>query len=242
MRVKILLPAFVSLVATSAGAQQLPKVHLGGSFIVAEPQQEFSNYVDTSFGGSINALWTPDPLSGFGLRAESGVIGYGNESRRLALPIGSRVRDVDVRETTSNMIAFVQAGPQFTLARGAVRPYIAPSLGFTYIATMTSLNGDGEESFASKTHQSDMNFSYGGTGGVYVSVLRGKVPVALDLSTRYLRNGRASYLVEGSIEENPDGSITFDPIRSRANMLTFQLGVSVGIVDDGVKGRDNEDD
>ena len=241
MRAKMLLPSFLFLVASQASAQTTPPhVHLGGSFIVAEPQQEFGDYVNTSFGGSINVLWTPQPESGLGVRFEGGMISYGNETKRI--PFSSRANRVDVRQTTSNMIAFVHAGPQFTWTRGVLRPYIAPSAGLTYIATMTSLNGGGEESFASNTHQKDANLSVGATGGVYLSVLRGRVPVALDLSTRYMHNGTASYLIEGSIQDNPDGSISFDPIRSRANMLTFHIGVSVGIVDDDTKSGDNDDD
>ena len=233
MRAKMLLPLFLLLPLSAASAQTLPKFHFGADFIVAEPQQEFSNYVNTSLGGSLSGLWTPDPLSGFGLRVEGGAIGYGNESRRIPLSFG-RVTDVDVRQTTSNMIAFLHAGPQFMLTRGFVRPYIAPSLGLTYIVTMTSLSGSGEESFADDTHYKDTKFSYGATGGVYVPILKGKVPLALDLAARYTHNGTASYLVEGSIRDNPDGSISFEPIRSRTNMMTFNIGVSVGIVDDGV--------
>ena len=241
MRARMLLPTLVFLVTSQAAAQSVPpKVYLGGSFIVAEPQQEFGNYVDTSFGGSINALWTPWPESALGFRFEGGAIGYGNETKRI--PFSSRGNRVEVKQTTSNIIAFVHAGPQFTWTRGQLRPYLAPSAGLTYIATGTSLSGEGEESFASDTHQKDTKFSFGATGGVYVSVARGKVPVALDLSTRYTHNGTASYLIEGSIQDNPDGSISFDPIRSRANILTFHIGVSVGIVDDDTDREDNDDD
>src|SRR5688572_26299978 len=136
MRAKMLLPSFVLLIGSQAVAQSTPpKVHLGASFIVAEPQQEFGNYVSTSLGGSINALWTPQPESALGIRFEGGVINYGHETQRI--PFSSRANRVDVRQTTSNMMAFVHAGPQFTWMRGPVRPYVAPSAGLTYIATMT---------------------------------------------------------------------------------------------------------
>ena len=63
MRAKMLLPLLLLLPVSRANAQTLPKVHLGADFVVAEPQQEFSNYVNTSYGGSLNVLWTPEPLS-----------------------------------------------------------------------------------------------------------------------------------------------------------------------------------
>jgi hypothetical protein len=235
MRIALTLPLL--LMAGPLAAQELapPKVFLGGSFIVAEPQQEFADHVNTSFGASINALWRPQSDGPLGIRFEGGFIGYGSEKKTVPFSetVGGRVM-VDV--TTSNFIAFAHAGPQLSMTRGPIRPYIAPSVGFAYMATVSSVsgsgNGDGENSI-SDTNYDDVMFSYGATGGVYIPVSRGSVPVAIDLSLRYHRNGRASYLVEGSIQDNDDGTISFDPVRTRANMLTFQVGVSVGIVDKG---------
>ena len=39
----------------------------------------------------------------------------------------------------------------------------------------------------------------------------------------------SSYLREGDIHDNPDGSISFRPTRTRADLVTLQLGVSVGL-------------
>lgn len=237
MRFILTLPLL--LLAAPLAAQELPvpKVYLGGSFIVAEPQQEFRDHVNTSFGASINALWRPAADGPLGLRLEGGFIGYGNETKTVPFSetVGGRVM-VDV--TTSNFIGFAHAGPQLMLTRGPIRPYLAPSVGFAYMATVSSVRGEGDaESSISDTNYNDFMFSYGATGGVYIPVSRGSVPVAIDLSLRYHQNGRASYLVEGSIQDHDDGSISFDPVRTRANMLTFQVGVSVGIVD---KGKSND--
>ncbi|HEX6560156.1 MAG TPA: hypothetical protein VF021_11855 [Longimicrobiales bacterium] len=216
-----------------AQAPRAPHVFLGGSFIVAQPQQEFSDYVNTSFGGSLHALWKPDANGPLGLRFEGGGIGYGNERKRVPLSstIGGRV-NVDL--TTSNFIVFGHVGPQLTLPSGAIRPYVAPSAGFAYIATVSSVSGvNNGQNIAQQTNYDDFLFSYGATGGIYLLLSRGRVPVLLDLSTRYYQNGKASYLIEGSIQDNPDGSISFTPINSRTNLLTFQVGVSVGIVNSG---------
>lgn len=233
---KALLPLLLILAATPALAQDFtetaaPKparVFLGGNFIIAEPQQDFGDYVNTSFGGSVNLLWKAAPRGPLGLRVEGGMIGYGSEHQDVQL--GRVTLDM----TTSNLIGFAHVGPQLMLPRGLIQPYVSPSLGFTYIATVSSLSGDDSESFASDTNYKDFLFSYGATAGVLVPIARGKVPVSIDLSARYFHNGKASYLVEGSIQDHPDG-ITFDPIRSNANLVTFQIGVSAGIVSFGKK-------
>lgn len=242
MRFATLVPLGLLIVALPAGAQTPtpPRFFLGGNFIIAEPQQEFADFINTSFGGSIHMLWKPAAYGPLGIRFEGGGIGYGSETKRVPLSstIGGRVT-VDL--TTSNFIAFAHIGPQLMLPRGAIRPYISPSAGFAYIATVSSVGGvHNGETIAHDTNYDDFLLSYGATGGIYLPLTRGRVPVLLDLSARYYQNGRASYLIEGSIQDNPDGSITYTPINSRANLLTFQIGVSVGLADS--KNRHHDDD
>lgn len=206
----------------------------GFSFIIAQPQQEFADYLNTSFGGSVYGLWRPKE-GVLGLRFEGGAIGYGQETQRLRFANTSRVT-LDL--TTSNIIGFGHVGPQFTLPGARVQPYIAPSIGATYIATVSSVSGhDNAESFASETNYHDWLFSYGATAGVYVPVSRGRTPVMIDFSARYNQNGNAHYLVKGSIQDNDDGTISYAPISSSANMLTFQVGVSIGVRDTDHKSK-----
>lgn len=201
---------------------------VGASFVVAEPQEEFRDNVGTSFGGSVNGLWTPEANGVVGLRMEAGVIGYGSETKRVMLSptVGGRIM-VDLN--TSNIITFAHIGPQFTFRTPNASPYIAPSIGFTYIATVSSVSGHHGDSFAEDTNYDDGMFSYGATAGSLVPVSRGRVPVSIDVSVRYHHNGPASYLVKGSIQDNPDGTISFNPYHTNANLLTFQIGASVGL-------------
>ena len=57
----------------------------------------------------------------------------------------------------------------------------------------------------------------------------GKHPVSLDLSAQKTYHGETTYLREGSLLESPDGSISFIPIRSETNLVTFRLGVAIGV-------------
>ena len=50
--------------------------------------------------------------------------------------------------------------------------------------------------------------------------------VALDLGVRALRNGEATYVTEGGVTQNADGSFTIRPHRTEAHLLVIHLGVS----------------
>lgn len=50
----------------------------------------------------------------------------------------------------------------------------------------------------------------------------------LDLGARYHHNGRrVRYLCEGGIRDLPDGGLALDVIRSRADLITWHVGLSV---------------
>ena len=62
-------------------------------------------------------------------------------------------------------------------------------------------------------------------GGLYVPVGRQK-DWKLHAGARYFYGGEATYLREGDIEDNPDGSITLFPRTSKTHQVTWQLGVA----------------
>ena len=231
----LLAPVLLSAQSPAEAVARSPNVYLGASFLIAEPQQDFRDHINTSYGGSINVRWLPAANGPFALRLEAGGIGYGNESK--SVPLSPTVARVTVDVTTDYFILFAHAGPQLTLPRGAFRPYIAPSLGATYIATVSSVSGDDSDSFAEDTNFDDVLFSFGATGGALLRLATGRVPVSLDLSVRYFRNGDASFLVKGGIHENGDGTITLNPVHSSIDLLTFQIGASIGIPHSEDQGR-----
>jgi len=66
-------------------------------------------------------------------------------------------------------------------------------------------------------------------GGVRVALGRSPSGPALDLGVRAMRNGLASYVTGGGVTQNSDGTFTVRPIRSEANLLLIQLGVSASV-------------
>ncbi|HEX8904538.1 MAG TPA: hypothetical protein VF771_06835 [Longimicrobiaceae bacterium] len=207
----------------------LPRSYLGGELTLAQPQGEFSSYIDKGWGGGIHYLLRLDPAGWLGLRADASLVNYGHERQRVILSptIGGRV-SVDL--TTDNNIAFVGAGPQIGLPTGAFRPYVNGFVGVSYIFTESSVGGTySGETFASTNNFDDASFAYGGGGGLYIPVSRRHNPVSIDLGVTYRHNGTAEYLRHGDIVDNPDGSITLYPVRSETNLLNFHVGVSVGV-------------
>lgn len=203
-------------------------VYVGGDFTYARPQGSFRDYVKEGFGGSGHLIFQPAARGPLGLRVDAGIVNYGNESKRVLLSptIGGRIT---VRLNTSNDIAFFGVGPQLGIPDGRFQPYVNPFVGVAYLFTESSLESDYEEYQFATTNQDDATFSYGGRAGVYVPFSAGAVPVSLDLGVTYMNNGVAEYLRRGDIRDNPDGTITTFPSRSDTDLLSFHLGVSVGI-------------
>jgi opacity protein-like surface antigen len=208
----------------------LPRGYLGGELMAASPQGEFRDYVNSGWGGGIHYLLRADRDGWLALRVDASLLNYGHERQRVPLSstIGGRIA-VDL--VTDNNIAFIGAGPQIGLPTGTFRPYVNGFVGVSYIFTESSVRGSSSgESFASSTNYDDASFAYGGGAGLYIPVARrGRNPVSIDLGAQYRHNGQADYLVEGGITDNPDGSITLDPIRSETNLFSFHVGVSVGV-------------
>jgi hypothetical protein len=201
-----------------------PSVRVGGGVVLAQPIGAFADQVDLGYGLAGHAVWTPAPNGVFSLRLDGMFLVYGSETRRYQLlPL------IDVDVTTRNQVAGLQIGPQLTVGKGVLRFYGYSQLGFSYFATTSSVEGSGNVgSFANTTNLDDVTLAASGGGGVLVRLGRGRTPVALDLGARYLHNGRVRYLREGSIAV--DGNdVTISPIESQANLVVYQLGVSIGL-------------
>jgi opacity protein-like surface antigen len=207
----------------------IPRSYLGGELTAASPQGEFRDYVSSGWGGGMHYLLRADRDGWLALRVDASILNYGHERQRVLLSntVGGRIT-LDL--TTDNNIAFVGAGPQLGVPTGAVRPYVNGFAGVSYIFTESSVGGSSSgDSFASSTNFDDASFAYGAGGGLYIPLSHRRHPVSLDAGVTYRHNGAAEYLREGDITDNSDGSITLHPVFSETNLLTFHLGVSVGL-------------
>jgi hypothetical protein len=210
-------------------AEGPPRVYVGVQGMYARPVGEFHDYVKHGGGLNINVVFPVMRESPLALRADGGFIVYGSETRRVCFSstVGCRIL-LDL--TTTNSIAYINIGPQLMLPAGPVRPYVNAAIGGTYFGTTSSIEGSNDdEDFASTTNFDDLTFAWNAGGGLLIRLGGAPAsPVLLDLAVRYHGNGEAEYLKEGDITDNPDGSITITPTRSEANLLSFQIGVSIG--------------
>ncbi len=236
MRAAGVLVALVVL-AGGARAQQLrrdyagrgPAGWVGIDLVGADPISPLDLYFDRGFGAQIFGALPLEATSYLRLRADLGFVIYGDEHRSVCFGgnVGCRI-DLDMN--TTNSIVYGGLGPEVVLANGPIEPYLYASFGFTYFVTSTSLRGTNDlESFASSTNFSDGMLAWRGGGGLRMRLSSGRTPVSLDVGLERHQNGVAEFLTKGDIIDHPDGSITVLPNRSEANLVTFRMGVSVGI-------------
>jgi hypothetical protein len=209
-----------------------PRFMGGVGFAVGHPRGEFRRYVTRGLGVEGHARYRVDRHGALALRLDGGALNYGRETLRMPLgsrPGGGRVQ-LDV--TTTNNVGWLGVGPELMLPRGPVRPYANASAGVTYFATTSSVGGTGlgDARFARSTNHDDLQFAWGGGAGVLAPVYRGaRTLLALDVGAQYRNNGRnVRYVREGGIRDLPNGDVDVGVLRSRADLLTWHVGLSIG--------------
>lgn len=224
--------AALFLAAGAATAQETPgpiRGYAGGGLIGAQPVGEFGDFIDWGFGAGGHFVWNLDRSGALGVRVDGGFVNYGRERDRVCLSttVGCRI-EVDL--TTTNDIAFASIGPQIALPTGPVQPYANASIGFSYFSTSSSVSGvDDHDDEFNTTNFDDITFAWQAGAGLRVPVSMARLPVFIDAGARYNTNGSVEYLRQGDIIDHPDGSITLMPQRSDADLVTYVIGVSVGI-------------
>jgi hypothetical protein len=215
--------------ATAAGE---PRLMGGVAFGVARPLGAFRHHVDNGLGVQGHALYRVDRAGALAVRLDGGVMRYGRETIRTPLGAGPGGGRIELDVTTNNDYYWLGAGPQLMAPRGVVRPYAHGTAGFTYFATTSRASGRGpvDPSFAQTTNSRDSQFAWGVGGGVLVPVHRSaRTLVSVDVGAQYRESGRsARYLREGGIRDLPGGGVALDVVRSRADVVTWHAGVSVG--------------
>lgn len=232
MRSRVLAFLLALLPVAPAWAQPTaegPPWQVGGGFVVGVPVGEFGDNVDGAGGFSGHAdVALGDSIVSLGV--EGSYLLYGTESRRV--PLSPTIPDIVVTVDTSNSVALVHGRVRAQPRRGRVRPYADGLLGFSYIATRTSI----EESIdcdpwgcssLGATNLDDFTLSLGAGAGLQVGFGAAPHRWKLDLSVRYLAGGKADYLRQGAIRRE-GGQAFFDVSRSRTDVVLVYLGIAFG--------------
>lgn len=203
---------------------------VGGSFIVSEPKEEFSQNVGNGYGGGGTVFYHLLRSGIVNLRMDISGVQYGNEKKRVPFSetVGGRVL-VDV--TTSNWIANLSWGGEAAAPSGPVRPYAGVGYSRLFFRTTSSVQGirSSNEEIASTTNFKDGTGAWVYSAGLRIPLGGSDSPVALDAGLRYHRGGEAAYLREGSIQDNPDGTISFAPLVSKTPFMVYAIGVTFRI-------------
>ncbi len=154
------------------------------------------------------------------LRIDGTYLQYGSENRPLPAALSGGLL-AGAEMTTSFFVASLRAGPEFVLGTGRVRPYIFGTAGVSYFATETSVGG-----CCGATNYDDAVTSLAGGGGLRIDLSHS---VALDLGAIFVKHGDVTYLREGDILENSDGSVTLQPIQSEGDVFLLQVGLSFAL-------------
>jgi hypothetical protein len=231
--VALLILTFSPLIANvqRADAQMQQEVPYVTRFVAgahgeyAQPRDEFRENVNHGWGGGGFVRYDLDRRGIVSLRLGINYSAYGHETKRVPLSgtVGGRIL-VDV--STTNSLFAVGIGPQITVPVGSLRPWASVGFSGVFFSTGSSVSGTDydDEPIASTTNYSDGTGALVFGGGILIPVGR---MVSIDFGARYHHGGHASYLKEGSIVDNPDGSITITPLESRTPFVLYSVGVSV---------------
>jgi hypothetical protein len=205
-------------------APGLSRFTFGADGVLSQPKGEFASNVGHGFGFNLNGQFKIDYKGYLSLRADAGGLQYGRERKDVSF-FGITGR-VDLELETTNSIAWGSIGPQLMIPDGPFRPYANAAVAFTNFSTSSNLNDQFGQSLASNQNASDASHAWIFGGGFQIPV---GATGAIDLGARYYYGGRATYLTEGDITDNPDGSITINPRSSKTDMVLWQLGFSLAI-------------
>ena len=205
--------------------QRPSRFTLGGDLVMSQPRGEFANNIGRGYGAEFTGLFHVDKRGFLSIRGDLGMVQYGRESKEIPFyPITGRVR-LDLE--TTNQIGWGAIGTQLMIPEGPLRPYANASIAYTDFSTTSPLRGtdDSYESLSSQ-NQHDGSRAYIFGGGVLIPFGNRITSGALNLGGRYYSGGEATYLREGDITDNPDGTVTLSPRRSRTDLVLWQVGVS----------------
>jgi len=200
---------------------------------MSQPRGDFANNIGDGWGGNLAGLFRLDRRGYLQLRADGGLVQYGRETKRIPLnPITGRV---SLKVSTSNMIGWVGFGGQLQIPDGPFRPYVNGSIAYTDFSTQSTLSGtNGDSDGLSSTNQHDGSHAWISGAGLNIPFGRSFTHGSLDIGARYYQGSWATYLKKGDIIDNPDGSISFTPRRSKTDMVVWHIGASLTLPRQGL--------
>jgi hypothetical protein len=213
--------------ATTASAQigsstlEFPgRFTVGGDFAISQPKGEFANNVPTGYGFAANGQFKLDPKGWLSLRADGGSVRYGHEQ----IPLGF-FNGIELNLNTDNSIEFGAIGLQFQFPDGWLRPYANASYAGLHLKTESCVSNP-DNLVQDQCHSNHGDWAAARVFGGGVVIPFGKSLAALNIGARYHYGAKATYLRQGDIIDNPDGTVTLNVRSSKTDLVLWQIGVS----------------
>src|SRR5262245_55875678 len=216
-------------------APEFTRFSITASPTFLQPGSDFGQNINAAFGGGGGFLYRLDRSGVLSFRFDLSGERYGIERRQVPFSetVGQRVL---VKLSTANWIASFNVGPEVSRPSGFFRPYGNAGFSRLLLRTTSSLNSENasENPIATTTNYSDGTNAlfFGGGLRFPLAAQRSHGIVELDLGLRYVQGGYASYLREGSIQDNPGGPIFIAPINSKTSHVIYIAGVHIRIPHD----------
>jgi hypothetical protein len=201
------------------------RFQFGVDAVLSQPKGEFADNVDNGYGLNGSGMFRLDPKGFISLRADLGGVQYGREM--IEIPYSPFTGRIALDLETTNNIAWGAIGGHLQIPDGWLRPYANASIAYTHFSTSSSLTGsDDSYEYASTTNQQDGSRAWIFGGGVVIPFGSSYALGGINLGARYYYGGTATYLREGDIIDNPDGSVTLNRRTSKTDLVLWQLGIS----------------
>lgn len=218
------LLGLVALLLLPGVARAQEHSRFSGSLALLNTQPVGELSTGPGIGVAVSAAYAVDPFHIFRLRGEFRASIYDHESRQICFSqtVGCRIL-LDLE--TNYSIVYGGIGPEIVIPIGPVALALDGTIGWTAFTATSTLQGvdDENESFGQTNNYNDDAFAWSAGGELRVPV-SGQLAIAL--GAHYQHNGTVSYLRAGGITDNPDGSLSFDPQRTEANLVAITLGVN----------------
>ncbi|HUE76992.1 MAG TPA: hypothetical protein VMM83_03545 [Longimicrobiales bacterium] len=219
------LLGLVALLLVPAGASAQEPSRFSGSFALLNTQPLGELSTGPGFGIALAGAYALDRFHILRIRGEFRASIYDSETRQICFSgtVGCRIL-LDLE--TNYGIMYGGIGPQIVIPIGPTELALDGTLGWSAFTATSTLQGvdDQDESFGQTNNYEDDTFAWSTGGEIRVPVAR---QVAIALGAHYQHNGTVSYLREGGITDNPDGTLSFDPYRTEANLVAITLGVDI---------------
>lgn len=212
------------LLLPTPGAAQEPS-RFDGTIALLNTQPLGDLATGPGWGLAAGAAFALDPARIFRIHGEFRAALYDHERREVCFSstVGCRVRlDLD----TNYSVLYAGIGPQIALPLGPTQLVLDATIGWGGMMATSSLSGVDEsgDRIGDTTNYEDHTLAWS-TGGELRIPFSQKV--ALSLGAAYQHNGAMSYVREGGIIDHPDGSLSFEPFHTDANLLAITLGVAL---------------